>query len=201
LIGVPWAYCSWRRTHYRNFHVVREGVLYRSGQLHVDGLRRLVHDYGIKTVVTLRYAPDPKGLPPDLKEERFCKDNYIQHFRLRHRDWEAADKSVPAEVNVQQFLEIMSDPANHPVLVHCFAGIHRTGAFCALYRMEFDGWSNEQAVKEMKELGYADYHRDVFAYLRRYQPRGYLAARHNQLPMVMPAVHCVEPPTSVRQDR
>jgi protein tyrosine/serine phosphatase len=95
----------------------------------------------------------------------------------------------------------MSDPANHPVLVHCFAGIHRTGAFCALYRMEFDGWSNEQAVQEMKELGYADYHRDVFAYLRRYQPRGYLAARHNQLPMVMPAVHCVEPPTSVRQDR
>ena len=45
----------------------------------------------------------------------------------------------------------------HPpsaVLVHCFAGLHRTGAYCAAYRMGFNGWSQQQAILEMKHLGY-----------------------------------------------
>lgn len=196
LIGVPWAYASWRNQHYRNVHVVRAGVLYRSGQLTVDGLKRIIHDHGIKTVVTFRFSQNPKEPAPDLDEENFCKEERLHYFRLRHKAWEAADKSVPAEANVQQFFEIMSEPRNYPVLVHCFAGIHRTGSFCALYRMEFENWSNEQAIQEMREMGYTDNHRDVFQFLQNYSPRGTVAVRHARTPEVWPAVHSVEPPIS-----
>jgi tyrosine-protein phosphatase SIW14 len=178
LVGVPVTYCTWRNKQYRNFHVVREGVLYRSGQLPVDGLKRLIHDYHIKTVVTLRYPPAPDQPAPDQEEERVCRELALHYFRLPHRSWtgaesETADRGVPAEANVKQFLEIMKDPRNHPVLVHCFAGVHRTGAMCAVYRMEFEQWTPDQAMAEMRQMGYAAHHRDVFGYLERYQPRGY----------------------------
>lgn len=196
LVGVPWGYASWRHERYRNVHVVRAGVLYRSGQLTVEGLQRLIHDHGIKTVVTLRFAKEPSKPSPDLREERFCKSQFVKHFRLRHKAWEADDKSVPAEANIQQFFEIMSDPANHPVLIHCFAGIHRTGSFCALYRMEFENWRNDDAIREMVAIGYSDYHKDVFRFLHNYEPRGTALARHDRTPAVWPAAHSAEPPIS-----
>ena len=40
-----------------------------------------------------------------------------------------------------EFLAVMDNRANYPVLVHCFAGIHRTGTMCAVFRMEYHGWS------------------------------------------------------------
>ena len=54
LVGLPLGYASYRQTHFRNFHVVRPGVLYRSGQMSLTGLERVLYDHGIRTVVTLR---------------------------------------------------------------------------------------------------------------------------------------------------
>ena len=68
----------------------------------------------------------------------------------------------------------MSDPANYPVLVHCFAGIHRTGAYCAIYRMEFDHWTNDRAIDELKAHGYYNLpeEKDILGYLRTTGRRG-----------------------------
>ena len=199
LVGVPWEYSVWRNRQYRNFHVVEDGVLYRSGQLPWEGLKRVIHDQRIKTIVTLRYAPSPDKPAPDQDEERECRAMGLHYFRLPYQPWtgpenDAADRAVPAEANIQQFLDIMKDPRNHPVLVHCFAGIHRTGAMCAVYRMEFDHWSPDQAMREMKELGYAAHHRDVFKYLENYQPRGYAFGKAGETRSMTPA--CI--PDNVR---
>jgi protein tyrosine/serine phosphatase len=35
--------------------------------------------------------------------------------------------------------------------VHCKGGRHRTGALTAIYRITHDGWTADQAYKEMKE--------------------------------------------------
>ncbi len=176
LVGVPWAYAVWRHQTFRNFHLVEDGKLYRSGQLSLDGLKRVVHDHGIKTVITLRFAPSADRPAPDQAEEDYCNGAHLNHFRLYERAWagtnENGEKAVPTAENVKKFLEIVSDPKNQPVLVHCYAGIHRTGALCAIYRMEFDHWTSEEAMREMREMGYTAYHRDVFAYLQNYRPTG-----------------------------
>ena len=46
---------------------------------------------------------------------------------------------------------------NQKVLVHCYHGSDRTGATIAMYRIIFENWSIEDAVKEMKQGGYG-YH-------------------------------------------
>ena len=56
LVAGPVEYALYEQGEIRNFHVVRRGVLYRSGQLSISGLQRIIHDYGIKTVITLRDA-------------------------------------------------------------------------------------------------------------------------------------------------
>lgn len=169
LFGAPFAYQAWRDVQFRNFHVVREGVLYRSGQLTVAGLKRLIHDHGIRTVISLR--PGDDALEKD--EEEFCKREGINFYRLPPRAWWASDGTVPAEQGLRVFHEVMSNLRQHPVLVHCFAGIHRSGAYCAIYRMEYEGWDNARAIAEMKTLGYnhIDDEWDVLGYLEQYQPR------------------------------
>jgi protein tyrosine/serine phosphatase len=172
LVGGPVVFALHLQAEMRNFRVVREGVLYRSGQMSVAGLRRLVHDRGIRTVVSLRDALKPGELPPDRDEEEFCLKEGIVHIRIPPRHWEGPDGSAPADEGVRTFLKVMRDPDNYPVLIHCFAGVHRTGAYCAVYRIEFEGWSNTQAIAEVKGCGYAnlDDEWDILGYLEHYRP-------------------------------
>jgi protein tyrosine/serine phosphatase len=153
--GVPIGYSFYSQSHIRNFHMVREGVLYRSGQMSVPGLQSVIRDHGIKTVVSLR--------PADEVEEAFCRNEGINYYRISPRPWEG----------VPQFLEIMDDPELHPILIHCYAGIHRTGAYSAIYRMEYEHWSNEQAIAELRARGYTALGDEwnLLEFLEQYQPR------------------------------
>jgi tyrosine-protein phosphatase SIW14 len=171
LVGVPCAYARYRYYNLRNFHVVRDGVLYRSGQLTVDGLARVVHDYRIRTVITLRDAHNLGDEPPDLDEEEWCRKEELNYFRLAQQPWQGPDGSVPNQVNVDKFLEVMSNPANYPVLVHCFAGKHRTGAMCAVFRIEHDRWTHQQAIDELEQYGFENLPDtlDLLGYLQHYQ--------------------------------
>jgi protein tyrosine/serine phosphatase len=173
LIGGPIGYGHFRQKQMRNFRVVRDGKLYRSGQMSLGGLKQVVRDYGIKTVITLRDAIQEGDRPPDWKEEAYCQAEEINYYRIRQEHWWASDDSVPAEKGVRRFLKIMDNPANYPVLIHCFAGVHRSGAYCAVYRMEYEQWSNAEALDEMRACGYRniDDEFDLLSYLEKYQPR------------------------------
>lgn len=174
VVGGPIAYAKYHKATFRNLRVVREGVLYRSGQMSVAGLEQVIHDYGITTVISLRESHQPGDPPPDRNEEAYCRSNAIRYFRIPHQAWQApAGCRPPVDDGVQRFLEIMDDPANYPVLIHCFAGDHRTGAFCGIYRMEYEGWSADKTTAEMELLGYdeLDETQDVLEYLKKYQSR------------------------------
>ncbi|HJZ56930.1 MAG TPA: dual specificity protein phosphatase family protein [Gemmataceae bacterium] len=171
---VPAVYSSQRQTHLRNFRVVEDDVLYRSGQLSREGLERVIHDYRINTIITLRTARVPNTPYPDGWEKDLCEARGLNHFRIVPRVWGADEKGeIPAEHAVQEFLAVMDDRANYPVLVHCFAGIHRTGTMCAIFRMEFHHWTPEAAIAEMQLYGFdpEDMHEHIEVYLRNYQPR------------------------------
>src|SRR5438477_268659 len=49
----------------------------------------------------------------------------------------------------------------------------RDGAFTASYRMEYEHWTNAEAMAEMKRCGYStlDDEWDISTYLEKYRPR------------------------------
>ena len=167
MIGGPLGYRAVQNRHSRGFHVVVDGTLYRSAQLTPTGLTRVVHDYGIKTVICLRHGETKD----DQTEEAYCAANGIGFVRMPPRNWGPINGIVPAEGNIDKFLSVVRDPARQPVLIHCFAGMHRTGAYVALYRMEEQGWSNAKAMAEIRALGYSaiEGDLDVFEFLQTYQ--------------------------------
>jgi tyrosine-protein phosphatase SIW14 len=168
LAALPVAVALHEQAKTPNFHVVREGVLYRAAQMPLDGLKRKIGDLGIRTVVNLRLGVQPN----DVAEEEYCKAAGINFVRIPPMSWDGERGTAEIDRGVDRFLAVMRDPKNHPVLIHCFAGIHRTGAYCCLYRMEIEGWSNERAIDEMKAHGYTtfDDEADIRGYLGAYRP-------------------------------
>src|SRR5690242_5846083 len=77
LIVGPVVYAFHEERQTRNFHIVREGVLYRSARMALPGLKRIAHDYGIRSVISLRDAD-----AADRAEEDFCRKEEINFFRL-----------------------------------------------------------------------------------------------------------------------
>lgn len=160
--------------HLRGFRTVEPGVLYRSGQLTPTGMRFALQRHGIKTVVTLRTVRDPDRPYLDAWEEDVCAEYGARHVRIVPRPWTMDETGeLPAAHVVREFLAVMDDPANHPVLVHCYAGVHRTGTVCAIYRMEYQGWPADRAIREMEVFGFhpGQNREAVEEYLRVYRPR------------------------------
>jgi protein tyrosine phosphatase (PTP) superfamily phosphohydrolase (DUF442 family) len=168
LIVGPVAFAVHEQTGMRNFRVVRDRVLYRGGQMSRDGLKRILFQYGIRTVVCLRDGTTAA----DQAEEAFINSEELNYVRILPTAWGDIAGAPPAEEGVRKFREVMSDPRNYPVLVHCLAGIHRTGIFTAIYRMEFERWTNAEAMQEMRSCGYVELeeHLDVLGYLEQYRP-------------------------------
>jgi hypothetical protein len=160
--AVPLLYYRVVYTHSKRLRVVVPGVLYRSGSLTARGLQDALGRFGIRTVVNLQDEfPDPT-LPSDylglssVKQQEVCARLGAKYV------WIPPDlisrRKVPAErpAAIDRFLAIMDDPANHPVLIHCRAGLHRTGVMTAVYRMEYQNWSPLRALREVKANGFGD---------------------------------------------
>lgn len=63
-------------------------------------------------------------------------------------------RKAPTSADLATFLQLVNDPKNQPVYVHCAGGRHRTGVMTAVYRMTHDGWTSDQAFKEMKRYDF-----------------------------------------------
>lgn len=173
-LAVPIAMAQKLLKSQKNFRVVTDGTFYRSGQMTLPGIKQMVHDHGFKTVVTLRDSYVAGEPSPDLEEETWCRAQEIQYLRLTPMAWEPIHpgEEPPVAANLRKYLGVLNKPESYPILVHCFAGIHRTGAYTALYRMEKEGWPVDRAINEMRLLGYdrIDEEKDILGFLKAYKP-------------------------------
>ena len=173
IVGGPFVYRSWQSVKYRNLRVLEPGRMYRSGQLSPTGFESAFRDLGIRTVVSFRDTRDDGREPNDEDEEVVCRRHGVAFHTLPKADWSPGpDGVISGDRNVDRLFALLSDPkTEYPVLVHCFAGIHRTGAYCAVYRLE-SGWTVSEAKTEMIAAGtsrttFAD---NLMQYLARYKP-------------------------------
>jgi len=125
------------------------------------------HDYadlaalGVKTLINLT-SDDAQA-----NEAAMARDAGMKYFQIpmtTHR--------VPTPTELATFLKLVTDPARQPVYVHCVGGRHRTGVMTAVYRMTRDGWTADQAFKEMKQYKFgADFlHREFKDFVYGYHP-------------------------------
>lgn len=97
---------------------------------------------GVRTVIDL------------TREGRSDEPGLVEHAGMKFFRIPLTTTERPAESAIAEFLQIVNDPANQPVYVHCQGGRHRTGAMTAVYRMTENGWSAEQAYSEMKRFNF-----------------------------------------------
>jgi protein tyrosine phosphatase (PTP) superfamily phosphohydrolase (DUF442 family) len=172
VVALAYWYLHAQRSHSRNFRVVTPGVLYRSGQLDRAGLEQVIHDYGIRTVISLRVDEQIRDGPKHWEEE-YCKQNGIVFVRIPIQDEPGLEgEMLPVTEIVEVFKRVIADAEQHPrpILLHCLAGVHRTGALTAVYRMEFEHWSREEAFSEMESCGDMDVDTYMGGFFRRYVP-------------------------------
>lgn len=116
----------------KNFGVVEEGRVYRSGELTPAAMERVVREHHIKTIIDLgAFEPGTAG---ELRMSRTAKALGVDRF-LGNLEGDARGNPN----YYLQALKIMSDPARQPVLVHCGAGSERTGCIVAIYRNAVQG--------------------------------------------------------------
>lgn len=129
----------------KNFSVVRPGVLYRSGQIRPEHLRQVLQDHAIRTIICLNPHDEPA-------EEQIAEELGVKHVKFEMPGSGIGDPDL-----FHEYLRIIGNPENRPALVHCAAGAYRTGVAVALYRMHYEGWTLEDAMKEMHYSGCAIY--------------------------------------------
>jgi protein tyrosine/serine phosphatase len=120
-----------------NLHKVSDS-LYRSAQPTAQGMQNL-KQMGIETVVSLR------SFHSDRDE---IGNTGLGYEHIYMKAWH------PEREDVVRFLQIVTNPKRTPVLVHCLHGADRTGTMCALYRIAVQGWTKEEAIREMTEGGF-----------------------------------------------
>ncbi len=151
-----------------NLYRIEDG-LYRGAQPSADGFRQLT-GLGVRTVLDLAGGAG---------DDRYAPGGTVKLFHVPMSAWGLHDDLVA------KALRIMADPQNRPLMVHCQHGADRTGALVALYRVVVQGWTKEQAVREMNEGGY--HHSGLFRNLDRYVMRADVEALRGELGLRSPA--------------
>lgn len=124
----------------KNFGKVTESI-YRGAQPK-DGEYWTLRTHAIKTVLDLR--DDPESYAKQRVEE--CHLTYIN---LPMSSSRRPGPEFPAA-----FFNVVNDRSLGPVYVHCAGGRHRTGIMVAAWRIEFQGWGLNRAMKELESYDF-----------------------------------------------
>lgn len=113
-------------------------ALWRGWQPTAAGFRDL-ENAGVRTVINFRHDHDDSELLTGTK---------LRYIWIPTRPWN------PKEDDLMPFFRVIQDPENWPVFVHCWKGDDRAGFYVAAYRIVVDGWSPDDAIREMFQFHY-----------------------------------------------
>ena len=140
----------WRHGHDyvlpREFAVVEEGKLYRGGWQKDWPMRRIVRDYGIKTVLALAHPPDHFL---SVREKALCDELGVRWVHIPIVDLRNEGNARDVSDLLDEAAAVLADPANQPIFFHCHHGLNRASMAQIAYRTRYCGWTLEQATDEV----------------------------------------------------
>jgi protein tyrosine/serine phosphatase len=151
-----------------NFHgrlsTVTAGKVYRSGEMPLKNLLNNIRQNKIRTVIDLRKTK----YQPYIDSEHL----FLSRFKIKY--FHVPSSQIPAEETIDQFIKIMDEPNNFPVLIHCNDGVGRAVLFSAIYRIEYEAWDSDRARRASRLITYgssfsANSRKGIF--LQKYVPR------------------------------
>jgi protein-tyrosine phosphatase len=131
--------------------------LYRGAQPSDEGIVEL-KKLGVNIVVDLRGAASQK-------EESAVTKLGMQYVSI------PSHCPFPSDKPWAEFLKVVRENPGKKVFVHCRLGDDRTGMAVAAYRMANEGWSAEEAMKEMRAFGFSAMHHVICPGLAEYEER------------------------------
>jgi tyrosine-protein phosphatase SIW14 len=163
IVVMPYFAFRYKYTYQKRLRVVVPGRVYRMGQATAPGFRTTVHDLGIRAIVNLQDDfPDPDidagyWTLQTIKESELCRELGVKFVQISPDL--ISRRCIPQErpLAIEEFLAVMDDDSNYPVLFHCRAGLHRTGLMAAIYRMEYEGWTQAAAWRELRAHGFGEW--------------------------------------------
>ena len=135
-----------------NFETITAGKVYKSGVIPPDQIADYVKKYHIKSIVDLRY-PGTTDLVnnPEIPFELTAEKQAVAKIKGVNYFNNGSDQ-VPKQENLDTFFKIMDNKANYPVLIHCYHGVGRAEMYSALYRIEYENFTNEQARQGVRTV-------------------------------------------------
>ena len=123
-----------------NFAEVVPGALYRSGLPDLAMLERARERHGVRRVLSL------VGEHPVHLEAR------ARGFEVEVADWPG--ERFATDLELRAWLGRVAEEGAGPLLVHCRHGMDRAGSVIALSRVLHEGWSVDDALREMERFGH-----------------------------------------------
>ena len=169
-------YLGFYRYHLKRFQAVAPGVLYRVAQPTELGIEILARLYNVKTLVSLQLMDFRlhRGLFDPGAADGRIESEYARTAGLNPVQWPMGVEQSwpwPTPWQFEEFFRLVDDPRNHPIVIHCMGGRHRTGTLSALYRLEYDRWPIERALAEMYSFRFGGAIPAQEHNLRTYAPR------------------------------
>jgi uncharacterized protein (TIGR01244 family) len=141
----------------KNFFQVDQHV-YRGAQPDKAGVE-LLAKLGVKTVISLREAG----------RKAHQEEKLVTAAGMRYINVPMTGLTPPTETEIKKLLGLLEDQASGPVFVHCKRGADRTGAVIGAYRVDHDGWTNAEALKEAMARGMSSFQHPRQSYIRDFQ--------------------------------
>ena len=165
-----------------NFEMITEGKVYKSGVIPPNEIADYVKKYKIKSIVDLRY-PGTQDLVnnPEIPAELIAEKDAVAKIKGVNYFNNGSDQ-VPQQKNLDAFFKIMDNKDNYPVLIHCYHGTGRAEMYSAIYRIEYENFSNESARQNVRTLvkwSSFDDGKPKGEYLKAYKSRKELASEND----------------------
>jgi len=137
-----------RHFHIKNFHIIEPEVLYTSGQPRRMDYTRILYKYHIATIVNVRSASEHREKNWHNEEITWVRNNGVNYIEL---PIEKANY-FPNKETQDQFLAIMADKNNLPVLLHGSGGEKRVPMLTAVWLIKAGGYTVEKAAEVVDEI-------------------------------------------------